>query len=141
MKQIGTDSQFNATELGFIEILANPEVLMTDEEAGNKLGVSRSTIQRMKKRDDIWEAVNALAYANLFKDLPEVYGALASKAKAGNIKAIELLLKFLGKYMDKQEIKVEATIEADRMTDEELNKAVAEMERLKKLQEGGQGNE
>lgn len=128
--------ELKAGQLKLVEILANPATAnMPIDEVAEECGVSRQTIWKWKKDEQIWDRVYQLAYEMLNKNVPQVYGALSKKAIAGNTKAIELYLKFLGMYVERTETKVEANVDFSDVSDKELEKAIAEYERLAKLEE------
>lgn len=127
-------AKFNPGQLKLIEILGNPEKAnMTEEEIAKECGVTRGTTYRWKQDPELWDMVYKLAYDNLNKELPKVYAALADKAINGNIKAVELYLKFIGKYIERTESNVKAEVSLTEVTDKELDKALAEYERLNGL--------
>lgn len=122
-------------QMKLVEILANPATAeMAVEEIAEICGVSRQTIWKWKKLDAVWDAVYKMAYMNLNKSVPLVYGALTNRAIAGNTKAIELYLKFLGMYVEKTETKVQADVDFSDVSDKDLEKAIAEYERLMQLE-------
>lgn len=128
--------EFKAGQLKLIDLLANPATAeMSADEMAEECGVSRQTIWKWKKDEAIWDKVYQLAYANLNQSVPLVYSALSKKAVAGNTKAIELYLKFLGMYVERTETKVKADVDFSDVSDKELEKAISEYERLSKLEE------
>lgn len=128
--------ELNAGQLKLVELLANPETAdLSPDELAEECGVSRQTIWKWKKLDLVWDKVYQLAYTNLNQSVPLVYSALSKKAVSGNTKAIELYLKFLGMYVERTETKVQADVDFADVSDKELEKAIAEYERLSKLEE------
>lgn len=130
------EKKFNAGQLKLIEILSNPENAgMSEDQIAEECGVARATVWRWKKDTELWDTVYKIAYDNLNREIPKVYHALSQRAVAGNTKAIELYLKFIGKYIERTETKIEADVDFSSMSDKELKKAIEEAERLTSLVE------
>lgn len=121
--------EFTEPQRRFIELLAYPEQKKTMAEMSQELGVPVSTLYRWKKNPALVNAVNALAYHFLKTELPDVYRALAAKAKSGNTRAIEIILKYVGGYVERVEhgqATASVNIEIQNLTDEELQAMIQE---------------
>ncbi len=103
--------QFTPEQLKAIEMMATPGEKMTIVRISQEVGVSERTIYRWKQQPEFIAAVNNLAYELLRGKLPEVYDALIEKAVEGNTKAIELMLKYAGNYIEKTETKLDGQLE------------------------------
>jgi hypothetical protein len=101
-----------------------------------ELGINQSTLWRWRRNEDFQKAVTELAYSCLKDELPELFKSLASKAIGGNVKAMELMLKYAGNYVEKIETKVSGDLDLGGMSDAELDRQIKEQERLLKLAEG-----
>ena len=115
-------AEFSPEQLKAIEILANPSEYekKTNEQICKDLGISVTTLWRWKQDEKFISAVNDLAYSILKTKLPSVYVALAIQASGGNVKAIELLLKFADRYIEKTQTTVIGDININiGITDEE----------------------
>ncbi len=103
-------SDFTPEQLKAIEMLATPGEKMTDVKMCEELGIHVMTLWRWKQKPEFTQAVNDLAYSFLKSELPEVYKALATQAKSGNTKAIEILLRFADNYIERTETKLTDTV-------------------------------
>ena len=103
--------QFTPEQLKAIEMLATPGKKITHVKICEEIGVSVQTLYRWRQQPEFINAVNQLAYELLRGKLPEVYDALAEKAAEGNTKAIELMLKYAGNYVEKSEQKISGGLE------------------------------
>ncbi len=104
-------SEFTPEQLKAIEMLATPgEKKVTDVKMCEELGIHVMTLWRWKQKPEFIQAVNDLAYSLLKSELPDVYRALAKQAKSGNVKAIEILLRFADNYIERTETKLTDTV-------------------------------
>lgn len=128
--------RFTGKQLRAIEMLARPDNELTLQEIADQLGINQSTLWRWRRNEDFQKAVTELAYSCLKDELPNLFKALADKAISGNVKAMELMLKYAGNYVEKIETKVSGDLDLGGMSDAELDRQIKEQERLLKLAEG-----
>lgn len=101
-------TKFGDKQILAIEILSQPKRggLHYDQVA-EAVGVSPRTLYEWRQRPEFVEAITRKAIMNLHADLPEVFSATMTRAKAGEVRSVELLYKLLGLLVDKAEIEVE----------------------------------
>jgi transcriptional regulator with XRE-family HTH domain len=128
--------RFTGKQLKAIEMLARPDNELTLQEIADQLGINQSTLWRWRRNEDFQKAVTELAYSCLKDELPNLFKSLAGKAISGNVKAMELMLKYAGNYVEKIETKVSGDLDLGGMSDAELDRQIKEQERLLKLAEG-----
>lgn len=128
--------RFTYKQLKAIEMLARPDNELTLQEIAVELGINQSTLWRWRRKEDFQKAVTELAYSCLKDELPNLFKSLADKAISGNVKAMELMLKYAGNYVEKIETKVSGDLDLGGMSDAELDRQIKEQERLLKLAEG-----
>ncbi len=122
------DGEFTPKMIKAIAYLSQTE--MTVEEICEKINTNPSTLWRWKQRPDFQKAVTEMAYYQLKGELPKVYSSLAKKAIGGNVKAIELMLKFADNFVEKVETKVSGQMDLGGVNDDELDRAIKEQERI-----------
>ena len=93
-------------QLKCIQLLSHPETSKTYQEIAEECGISYNSLWNWRQDPDFIAEVNKLSYELLKGELPGAYKALSKKAKAGDTKAIELLLKFADNFVEKSEAKV-----------------------------------
>lgn len=128
--------RFTGKQLKAIEMLARPDNELTLQEMAVELGINQTTLWRWRRKEDFQKAVTDLAYSCLKDELPNLFKALADKAISGNVKAMELMLKYAGNYVEKIETKVSGDLDLGGVSDAELDRQIKEQERLLKLTEG-----
>lgn len=128
--------RFTAKQLKAIEMLARPDNELSLQQIAEELGINQSTLWRWRRNEDFQKAVTELAYSCLKDELPQLFKSLASKAIGGNVKAMELMLKYAGNYVEKIETRVSGDLDLGGMSDAELDRQIKEQERLLKLAEG-----
>lgn len=128
--------RFTGKQLKAIEMLARPDNELSLQEIADELGINQSTLWRWRRKEDFQKAVTELAYSCLKDELPRLFKSLADKAIGGNVKAMELMLKYAGNYVEKIETKVSGDLDLGGMSDAELDRQIKEQERLLKLAEG-----
>lgn len=127
--------EFTPKQLKAIELLAQPGEKTLDDIA-RELDIDKTTLWRWRRVEAFQKAVTDLAYSCLKDELPKVYKALADKAINGNVKAMELLLKYAGNFIEKVETKVSGDFDIGGITDAELERQLKEQERLLNLTQG-----
>jgi AcrR family transcriptional regulator len=128
--------RFTGKQLKAIEMLARPDNELSLQEIADELGINQSTLWRWRRKEDFQKAVTELAYSCLKDELPRLFKSLADKAIGGNVKAMELMLKYAGNYVEKIETRVSGDLDLGGMSDAELDRQIKEQERLLKLAEG-----
>ncbi len=128
--------RFTGKQLKAIEMLARPDNELSLQEIADQLGINQSTLWRWRRKEDFQKAVTELAYSCLKDELPRLFKSLADKAIGGNVKAMELMLKYAGNYVEKIETRVSGDLDLGGMSDAELDRQIKEQERLLKLAEG-----
>lgn len=127
--------EFTPKQLKAIELLAQPGEKTLDDIA-QELDIDKTTLWRWRRVEAFQKAVTDLSYSCLKDELPKVYKALADKAINGNVKAMELLLKYAGNFVEKVETKVSGDLDIGGVTDAELERQLKEQERLLNLTQG-----
>jgi transcriptional regulator with XRE-family HTH domain len=131
-----SDTGFTPKQLKAIELLARPDNELDLQQIADELGINQSTLWRWRRDENFQKAVTELSYSCLKDELPKVFKSLASKAIGGNVKAMELMLKYAGNYVEKIETKVSGDLDLGGVSDAELDRQIKEQERLLKLAEG-----
>lgn len=125
---------FNGKQYKAIGMLAQSE--MNIEEICEELDINPTTLWRWRQQPEFQKAVNDMAYYSLKGELPKVYGSLAKKAVGGNVKAIELMLKFADNFVERVETNVSGSMDLGGVNDDELERAIKEQERILGLAKG-----
>lgn len=127
--------EFTPKQLKAIEYLARPGD-MTFDEIAVELDIDKATLWRWRRVEAFQKAVTDLSYSCLKDELPRVYRSLADKAIDGNVKAMELLLKYAGNFVEKIETKVTSDLDLGGATDDEIERQLAEQARILGLIKG-----
>ena len=121
-------TKFNDKQIMALEILCQPKRGgKTYLEIAAELEIDEKTLYRWRQMPEFVEAISGKAIMRLHEDLPEVLGAMLKRAKAGEVRSVDLMFKLLGLLVDKKEVEVE--VEAgDSILD-----VAADIERLKAM--------
>lgn len=98
-------SKWSTNQLKFIAWLATPSDIRkpkSHEELAKQLGVSERTLFNWKKLPGLKEESAELARELVTGELPDIYGALIKKAKAGSYFHIKLALEIAGHYVERK---------------------------------------
>ena len=79
----------------YIKFLASPDKSKTNEEWAKEKGVHPSTLSDWKRDPEFKRRLTKEVESQLSDAIPEIYQALRKRAKAGDISAINLILKQL----------------------------------------------
>lgn len=93
----------------FMAWLAVPSAMRKprfQSDFAKQIGVVESTLWRWKKEPGFAEEVARLSRALLKDDLPDIFGALISMAKAGSYQHIKLALEVAGEHTDEVNVNV-----------------------------------
>jgi hypothetical protein len=105
MQQSATE--FTVDQLKYLEWVATPKAAREQKTLtafAKKIGVDRTTLWRWSSVPQFREAVLQAARSYLKDELPEIYGALADRAKGGDVPAIKLALEVSGEYTPRQDL-------------------------------------
>lgn len=111
----------------FIDWLLDPEKKGSQNEWARAHGVSPSTLSFWKKTDVIFKTAweRRAAELNISPErIQDIVNKLFAKAKEGDVKAIELYLRFTEKYTPKVDLSKPAETSLSEMSDEELQEAM-----------------
>lgn len=93
------------------------DYLYTNEELAEACGVDVRTVYRWKKNNNITEEINRLADASLGQYIHSanrrLIDVIEEGTEAGQLKAIEMLYKSLGKYKEQSEVTINETKTVD----------------------------
>jgi len=99
--------KFGDKQILAIEILSQPKRGgLLYSQVADAVGVDEKTLFRWRQNPEFVEAITRKAIMNLHADLPEVFSATLNRAKAGEVRSVDLLLKLVGLMVDKAEIEV-----------------------------------
>lgn len=118
----------------------------TQGELAKQLGVTDRTISNWKNVPGLKEAAAELAKEQVTGELPDVYGALLKKAKAGSFFHIRLCLEIAGHYVERKVMsgdeenpirhEHEHRVDYSHLSDEELRVHIATLRKLSGTTEG-----
>lgn len=110
-EQNRTKIGLSSEQLNAAEMLANPSYKGTKSKIIKEVGVSRSTFYNWFKNSDFLEYVNSLVDKYTDAELAEVWKALISECKGGNVQAIKLYFELKGKYKQSVDVENSGTIQ------------------------------
>lgn len=101
-------TKFNEKQVAAIELMSLPKRGgLTYKEIAEKVGISERQFHRWKDDPEFKMAVANRALENLYEEVPEVFNANLKRAKAGEVRSVELFYKLLGLLVDRAEVEVE----------------------------------
>lgn len=111
----------------FIDWMLDPEKVGSQNDWAKAHGVAPSTLSAWKKKDRIfrteWE--RRAAELNISPDrIQDIVNVLFGKARDGDVKAIELYLRFTEKYTPKVDLSKPSETSLSEMSDAELQEAM-----------------
>jgi len=116
-------SKFHEKQRMAIEILAQPgRGGMTLDEVAKYIHADPKTLFRWRGEPEFVNAVTQKAIMNLHADLPEVFAANMERAKAGEVRSVDLVYKLLGLLVDKSEIEVKENGKSEEEIDTEIRR-------------------
>ncbi|MFS0688297.1 phBC6A51 family helix-turn-helix protein [Sporosarcina sp. 179-K 8C2 HS] len=127
----------NENEIRAVKELAN-KAGRTYEEVAKAVGISERQLYRIRQKPQVKAAVRELVIQDVEDDLPDIMRSLRSKAKRGDFRSQELVVKMTGLLVERSEVK--QTIEDNRfkgMSEEDIDKELANIEQQLKVIEGG----
>lgn len=115
-------TKFNDQQRLALEMLCLPNRGgMEYRDIAKAVGVNLKTLYRWRQFPEFVEAISSMAIMNLHADLPEVFGAMLKKAKAGEVRSVTLMFKLLGILVDKKEVQVEVEAKGESNEDVALD--------------------
>ena len=100
----------NPAKVLVVELLAfNPE--MTLQQIADKVGVSKSSIEKWKASPEFVDAVYDRYMMHFGLEIPQVLDAMIREAKAGNVQAGRLILEHSGKLVKNVNITIDSPFE------------------------------
>ena len=102
-------SEWTPNQQRFIQWLATPSELRerkTHAEIAEQIGVTERTLYRWKDLPGLTRAASRLSREMLSDELPEIFGALLKRAKAGSFPHIKLALEVAGEHTDEVNVNV-----------------------------------
>ena len=121
-------TKFSEKQCMALEMLCQPKRGgKTYLEIAAELEIDEKTLYRWRQLPEFVEAITGKAILRLHENLPDVFDAMLRRAKAGEVRCVDLMFKLLGLMVDKKEVEVE--VEAgDSILD-----VAADIERLKAM--------
>lgn len=118
---------FTDRQIIAIELLSQPKRGgLTYKEIASEVGVDEKTLYRWRQETKFIEAVTKRALMRLHEDLPEVFQANMKRAKAGEVRSVDLLYKLLGLLTDKSEVEIKETAN----NNDEVKNKIEEMKKM-----------
>jgi len=91
------DTNWNATQIKYMHIWANPADIRSDEEIAQSLRVGRKTLYRWRHLDGFMAECYKILNNNILSRMNKIMGAQATKAERGDTPAARLVSELLGK--------------------------------------------
>lgn len=108
-----------------ITVIANP-TYKTDTARAKALGISRNTYyDHLRRKPELAEQASVIRRAIIQANLTPIYHALFKKARAGDVAAINTLLKWAGELIDRSEGKTKIEGEVKLNLEAEISDADA----------------
>jgi len=120
----------NRAEAKLLEIISDPEFIGASvTDICIAAGVSRDTYYRVYKKPEFVELINSESNNLLIQNLLPIYNAIIKGAKGGNPQQQDMLLKLMGKYIERQQVdkRVSVVIERSYERDDRPIDTVAEI--------------
>lgn len=98
---------YTPEQVRFQEWLALPKQLRepkTQRALAPLLGVGEDVLSEWKKLEGFVDTVASLARQHLKSELPEIFGALAREAKAGDVPAIKLVAQITDQLIERHDV-------------------------------------
>lgn len=125
------------TEIRAVDELANKGSRSYGEIA-EAVGISERQLFRIRQKPQVKKAIRERTIDALGEDMPEIMGQLRKKARTGDFRSIELIVKMMGLLVNQTEVKT--TIEDNRfneMSQDDIDAELAEIDNELKLIQGG----
>lgn len=90
----------NVKQIKMVELLINPEDRRTKKDKCSEVGVTPKTLWEWMKNENFIDYMNKKLDSYTNAELPEVWRALLTQMKRGNVPAIELFCKLKGMIGD-----------------------------------------
>ncbi|MDF2010215.1 phBC6A51 family helix-turn-helix protein [Priestia megaterium] len=120
------ESTLNTKQKKFVELMVDDN-LYTNEQLAEQCGVDVRTVYRWKRNSTITKEINKLADANLGQYINQanmkLIEVITEGSEHGQLKAIDMLYKSLGKYKEQSEV----TINEGKSLDETRALLLAEL--------------
>lgn len=101
------ETEWTPDQALYLEWVATPKELREQKTVlafSKRIGVDRTTLWRWSNLPGFRDAVLSATRNYLKDELPEIFSALAKRAKQGDVPAIKLALEVSGEYTPKQDI-------------------------------------
>lgn len=106
----------NSNQKKFVELITD-EYIYTNEDLSEMIGVDVRTIYRWKHNQSITDEINKQADASLgqyiYKANRTLTEVIENGTEAGQLKAIEMLYKSMGKYKEQTDVNITETKTVD----------------------------
>jgi hypothetical protein len=125
-------SRFSNKQLMAAKLMADPDEKLSNGEIAKACGTSERTFYRWKNDPEFIELVNHLAKKNMDSFKSEAYKQVMRSVKNGNIRAIELILKYYGDLVERREVVNDINVEITSIEGKSNEQLLAEIRELEK---------